>query len=441
MDKEKDYLKPEYYENRELSWLKFNYRVLNEARDKNIPLLERLKFVSITSSNLDEFFMVRVASLKDMVHAGYKKTDIAGMTAKEQLEAINKDTRALVEMQYSTYNRSLVPLLHNHGIEIISAYEELDEVQGEYVDRYFEETVYPVLTPMAVDASRPFPLIRNKSLNIAALLNKKGDRKEELEFATVQVPSVLSRIVQIPSQDEGSKTFILLEQIIERNIHRLFLNYHVVCAWPYRIMRNADLTIDEDEAEDLLQEIQKQLKKRQWGEVIRLEVEDKMDKRLLGILKEDLHIAQEDIFKKDLAMYTFRERCEEVPDLPLNDGTSKIFLNMTSHNGRPELISLLQYMKETTLDNSNITVQDDRILDLDRIVQDVKQSEEWEAVKMNILEIGIEQGMQKGEDRLAELLQFLKNAGRDEDADRAIFDVQYREQLYQEYETRSCTRR
>ncbi len=297
MDKEKDYLKPEYYENRELSWLKFNYRVLNEARDKNIPLLERLKFVSITSSNLDEFFMVRVASLKDMVHAGYKKTDIAGMTAKEQLEAINKDTRALVEMQYSTYNRSLVPLLHNHGIEIISAYEELDEVQGEYVDRYFEETVYPVLTPMAVDASRPFPLIRNKSLNIAALLNKKGDRKEELEFATVQVPSVLSRIVQIPSQDEGSKTFILLEQIIERNIHRLFLNYHVVCAWPYRIMRNADLTIDEDEAEDLLQEIQKQLKKRQWGEVIRLEVEDKIDKRLLGILKEDLHIAQEDIFK------------------------------------------------------------------------------------------------------------------------------------------------
>ncbi len=297
MDKEKDYLKPEYYENRELSWLKFNHRVLNEARDKSIPLLERLKFVSITSSNLDEFFMVRVASLKDMVHAGYKKKDIAGMTAKEQLEAINKDTRGLVEMQYSTYNRSLVPMLHNHGIEIIQAFEELTEEQGEYVDRYFEETVYPVLTPMAVDASRPFPLIRNKSLNIAALLNKKGDKKEELEFATVQVPSVLSRIVQIPSSEEGKKTFILLEQVIERNIHRLFLNYHVVCAYPYRIMRNADLTIDEDEAEDLLQEIQKQLKKRQWGEVIRLEVEDKVDKRLLGILKEDLHIAQEDIFK------------------------------------------------------------------------------------------------------------------------------------------------
>ncbi|MFG6382675.1 MAG: RNA degradosome polyphosphate kinase [Lachnospiraceae bacterium] len=301
MEKDKDFLKSEYYENRELSWLKFNHRVLNEARDKNIPLLERLKFVSITSSNLDEFFMVRVASLKDMVHAGYKKKDIAGMTAKEQLEAINKDTRALVEMQYSTYNRSLVPLLHNHHIQIIDAYENLTQEQEEYVDRYFEETVYPVLTPMAVDASRPFPLIRNKSLNIAALLTKKGDKKEdkkvELEFATVQVPSVLSRIVQIPSQEEGDKTFILLEQIIERNIHRLFLNYHVVCAYPYRIMRNADLTIDEDEAEDLLQEIQKQLKKRQWGEVIRLEVEEKIDKRLLSILKEELHIAQEDIFK------------------------------------------------------------------------------------------------------------------------------------------------
>ncbi len=296
-DKEKDFLKPEYYENRELSWLKFNHRVLNEARDKNIPLLERLKFVSITSSNLDEFFMVRVASLKDMVHAEYKKKDIAGMTAKEQLEAINKDTRALVEMQYSTYNRSLAPLLQNHEIHIVDAHEDLTEKQAEYADRYFEEAVYPVLTPMAVDASRPFPLIRNKSLNIAALLTKKEDKKGEQEFATVQVPSVLPRLVPIPPSEEGGRAFLLLEQMIERNIHRLFLNYNVVCAYPYRIMRNADLSIDEDEAEDLLQEIQKQLRKRQWGEVIRLEVEEKVDKRLLKILQDDLHIAQEDIFK------------------------------------------------------------------------------------------------------------------------------------------------
>lgn len=297
MEKEKDFLKPEYFENRELSWLKFNQRVLNEARDKSIPLLERLKFVSITSSNLDEFFMVRVASLKDMVHAGYKKKDFAGMTAQEQLDAINKDTRTLVEQQYSTYNRSLLPQLHHQGIKIISAHEDLTPKQAEYVDHYFQESVYPVLTPMAVDASRPFPLIRNKSLNIAALLTKKEDKKGETEFATVQVPSVLPRIVQIPSGEEDVRTFLLLEQIIERNIQQLFLNYHVLCAYPYRIMRNADLTIDEDEAEDLLQEIQKQLKKRQWGEVIRLEVEERVDKRLLAILEEDLHIAQEDIYK------------------------------------------------------------------------------------------------------------------------------------------------
>ncbi|MFP3155136.1 RNA degradosome polyphosphate kinase [Lachnospiraceae bacterium ZAX-1] len=296
MDKYKDFLKPEYYENRELSWLKFNGRVFNEARDKSIPLLERFKFVSITSSNLDEFFMVRVASLKDMVHAQYKKKDIAGMTASEQLVAINKDTRKLVEMQYSTYNRSLTPLLKNSKIQILDSYEELSEEQGIYVDKYFEEKVYPVLTPMAVDASRPFPLIRNKSLNIAALLSKKGDG-EEVEFATVQVPSVLSRLVQMPARKEDEKAFILLEQIIERNIHRLFLNYNILCAYPYRIMRNADLTIDEDEAEDLLKEIQKQVKKRQWGEVIRLEVEDKVDARLLSILAEELQIAPEDVYQ------------------------------------------------------------------------------------------------------------------------------------------------
>lgn len=305
---ETDFMKPEYFENRELSWLKFNGRVLNEARDKSIPLLERLKFISITSSNLDEFFMVRVASLKDMVHAEYKKKDIAGMTAGAQLEAINRGTRELVESQYSAYNRSLLPLLKHQHIEIMDAYENLTLEQGEYVDRYFEENVYPVLTPMAVDASRPFPLIRNKSLNIAALLFKKEEKKEELDFATVQVPSVLPRLIPIPAaipsgeplaeDSEGEEqTFILLEQIIERNINRLFLNYDVLCAYPYRIMRNADLTIDEDEAEDLLQEIQKQLRKRQWGEVIRLEVEEGIDSQLMGILQEELHIPKEDIFK------------------------------------------------------------------------------------------------------------------------------------------------
>lgn len=297
MEKEKIFTNPDNYENRELSWLKFNGRVLNEARDKSIPLLERLKFVGITSSNLDEFFMVRVASLKDMVHAGYKKKDIAGMTATEQLEAINTATRALVDTQYSTYNRSLLPLLKARNIEIIQAHEDLNEEQAAFADAYFEETVYPVLTPMALDASRPFPLIRNKTLNIAALIKRKGTDEKEIQFATVQVPSVLPRIVEIPSGKEEGRSFLLLEQMIERNISRLFLNFKVVCAFPFRIMRNADLPIDEEEAEDLLKEIQKQLKKRQWGEVIRLEVEEGIDKKLLAILKEELNVKSEDVFE------------------------------------------------------------------------------------------------------------------------------------------------
>lgn len=287
-----DFTNPEFYDNRELSWLKFDYRVLSEAKDKTIPLLERLKFVSITSSNLDEFFMVRVASLQDMVHADYKKCDIAGMTATEQLAAINKATRELVNTQYNTFSRSLVPLLNKEGIYLVDAYEDLTEEQGQFVDRYFTESVYPVLTPMAVDASRPFPLIRNKTLNIAALLRSTED---ETVFATVQVPSVLPRLVQIPGE-EGTKTFILLEQIIERNIGILFSNYEVLCAYPYRIMRNADLPIDEDEASDLLKEIENKIKLRQWGEVIRLEIEEKADKKLLKFLKTELKVAEDDVF-------------------------------------------------------------------------------------------------------------------------------------------------
>lgn len=285
-----DFCDPKYYTNRELSWILFDHRVLNEARDKTIPLFERLKFLSITASNLDEFFMIRVASLKDMVNAEYEKKDIAGMTPKEQLAALDVAIHDLVDLQYSTWNRSLVPQLEKNGLKIISRHEELSGEEAAFIDSYFEENVYPVLTPMAVDSSRPFPLVRNKTLNIAALVHKKNS-KEELEFATVQVPSVLERIVLLPSAGKAKK-MILLEEIIERNMHKLFLNYDIVCAHPFRVMRNADLTIEEDEAADLLKEIQKQLKKRQWGEAIRLEVEDGMDKRLLKILKNELHMGQ-----------------------------------------------------------------------------------------------------------------------------------------------------
>ena len=295
-----DFEKPEYYTNRELSWLDFNSRVLYEARDKSLPFLERLKFLSITSSNLDEFFMIRVASLKDMVHAKYNKKDIAGLTPSQQLEKIAKNAHELVHLQYTTYNRSLLPVLKQNKVEVITEHEQLTPAQAEAADRYFEENVYPVLTPMAMDSSRPFPLIRNKTLNIGALISKKAEKeqeKDQMEFATVQVPSVLPRIIRLPDGEDGQKCVILLEEVIERNISRLFLNYDVVCAHPYRIMRNADLPIDEEDAADLLKEIQKQLKKRQWGEVIRLEIEDKMDPKLLKILKQEFDVKEDDIYR------------------------------------------------------------------------------------------------------------------------------------------------
>lgn len=286
-----DYTKPEYYRNRELSWLQFNERILLEAKDKTNRLFERLKFLSITASNLDEFFMVRVASLKDMVDAKFTKPDLAGMKPKEQLVEILKETHGFMGKQYSTFNRSLLPLLDKEGLTILTAHEQMNEVQCKFVDDYFDEMIYPILTPMAVDSARPFPLIRNKSLNICVLL--KG--KDEENYATVQVPAVVSRIVELPS--DNGRTVILLEQVIERNIDKLFSNHKVICAYPYRITRNADLSIDEDDAADLLEEIQKQLKKRQRGEAIRLEIEDKCDKNIIKFLKRELNIGDEGIYK------------------------------------------------------------------------------------------------------------------------------------------------
>ncbi len=321
---ETDFRSPEYYINRELSWMKFDERVLEEARDKTLPLLERVKMLGITASNLDEFFMVRVASLKDMVHADYTKRDIAGMTPKEQLSELSTVTHEFTDMQYVTWRRSILPLLRENGIRIISHHEELTPEEGVYLDKYFEEEIYPVLTPMAVDSSRPFPLVRNKTLNIGAimtpletanLLNKEREKEEkenETDFALVQVPDVLPRLISIPSDLGGEgddiRTFILLEEVIERNLSRLFLNYRIECAHPFRIMRNADLTIDEDEAEDLLKEIEKQVKRRQWGEVIRLEVEEGISPELLHILVDELNVEERDIYRingpLDLAFLT-----------------------------------------------------------------------------------------------------------------------------------------
>ena len=290
-----EYKNPKYYINRELSWLEFNDRVLDEARDNTNPLLERIKFLAITSSNLDEFFMIRAASLNDQVKAGYNKADIAGLTPKQQLNRISVRTHVLVEKQYSTLNRSLIHLLGKSGINILSG-SEVNDAQKEFLKEYFTNMVYPVLTPMAVDSSRPFPLILSKSLNIGILLKQRSGEKGYM-FATVQVPSVIARIVELPgSSEKNRRYFIFLEDIIMMYLDTLFAGRKIICAHPYRITRNADLTIDEEEAVDLLLEIEKSLKKRNWGVAIRLEVDHLIDKRLLKILKNSLEIQQGDIY-------------------------------------------------------------------------------------------------------------------------------------------------
>ncbi len=286
--------KPEYFISRELSWLEFNDRVLEEARDRKNPLFERLKFLSIVSSNLDEFFMIRVASLKDQVDAGFSKADPSGLTPKHQLKRISIRAHRMVDEQYTSFNRALLPGLKRNGIRILYR-EDFTKEQLSYLDNYFLERVYPVLTPMAVDSSRPFPLILNKSLNIGTFISDRDEGAGPI-FATVQVPSVLPRLIELPSVDAEKRCFVLLEEAIIMNIDKLFQGKDVICAYAYRITRNADLGLEEEEAEDLLIEIEKSLKMRKWGAAIRLEVDEKMDGRLVELLTDELEIHHGDIY-------------------------------------------------------------------------------------------------------------------------------------------------
>ncbi len=290
-----DFNDPAHYINRELSWLEFNDRVLEEAKDKGNPLFERLKFLSITGSNLDEFFMIRVGSIKDQHRAGFNRADFAGLTPKKQLTLISLRAHDLVETLYSTWTKSLLPLLRKNGLYVLSE-KDLSEKQRSFAKEYFDGTAFPVLTPMAMDQSRRFPLILNLSLNIAVLLKKK-DEADEHVFATVQVPSVLPRLVEVPRSDEHpGRCFLPLEDLLLAFLHRLFPGREIVAAHPYRITRNADLTLEEEEAQDLLIEIEKSLKKRRWGMAVRLEVHHAMDEKLLATLKEALEIHSEDIY-------------------------------------------------------------------------------------------------------------------------------------------------
>ncbi|MEY9978554.1 RNA degradosome polyphosphate kinase [Lysinibacillus sp. RC79] len=292
--------KPQYYNNRELSWLAFNERVLEEAEDVDNPLLERLKFLAIFSSNLDEFFMVRVAGLQDQVRAGFHKPENkSGLTPKEQLAKIAERTQALVRRQTEVYRHLIYDLLPQHNVHIADM-KDLNSTQKAFVNEMFAETIFPVLTPVAVDAYRPFPILLGKTLNLLVLLEQnEADFENREKVAIVQVPSVLDRYIKVPSAD-GETVIVLLEDVIVAHIEKLFYGYSVKSAQAFRLTRNADLTIHEEGARDLLVEIEKELKKRKWGVGSRLEVrEGEMSAEVLTYLLDEFEIEETDVFHID----------------------------------------------------------------------------------------------------------------------------------------------
>lgn len=295
---------PQYYINRELSWLEFNARVLHEACDIRTPLLERLKFLAIFCSNLDEFFMVRVAALKQQVEAKVSQLSPDGRTPQQQLDDIAAKLRPQITKQNEQFEEVLRPLLAQQGIHILN-YIELNQKQRSYLDHYFEEQVFPVLTPLAVDPSHPFPYISNLSLNLAVVV-KNPDTDEEF-FARVKVPKVLPRFLPLPSElgmeDNGKVahwTGVPLEQAIAHNLESLFPGMTIQEYHPFRITRDADLELEEDEADDLLLAIEQELRKRRMGGTpVRLEIRSQTPESVRSRLLQDLDLTENDIYEVD----------------------------------------------------------------------------------------------------------------------------------------------
>lgn len=282
--------KPEYFFNRELSWLKFNLRVLREAGVKTTPLLERLKFVAITASNLDEFFMVRVAGLWDQYENGINKRDTAGLTVKAQLEEISKAAHDQMKL-LNKYLLSLVKELREEGIYICRV-SELSEKGRRWLEAYYQEEIFPVLTPMAVDASRPFPFLANKTLNLAVeLTNQEGEDR----MGIVQVPSVLPRLLEVPGEEKRS--FVFLEDVINEHCSDLYSGCKILDVVPFRITRDADLEFDEDDIDNLLKEVEKSLRKRTRGASVRLEIYNKANSRIRKFLYDNLDITEQEVYE------------------------------------------------------------------------------------------------------------------------------------------------
>lgn len=285
-----DLTKPEYFYNRELSWLKFNLRVLKEAMVKETPLLERLKFIAISASNLDEFFMVRVAGLWSNFDSGVEKRDASGMSVHEQLVAISQAAHE----QVRTQTKSLIALMAEmDAVKLhFRRVKDLSELGKDWLEEYYREVVFPVLTPMAVDASRPFPFLANKTLNLAVELIKADG---EHSMGLIQVPSVLDRIVEV--DPEGKRTFVFLEDIIASHCHDLFKGCHILDMVSFRVTRDSDLDLEEDDSVDLMKEVEESLRKRKRGAAVRLEIFKTNNNRIKRFLEENLDVTEMEVYE------------------------------------------------------------------------------------------------------------------------------------------------
>lgn len=288
--KKLDLNKPEYFYNRELSWLKFNLRVLKEATVEETPLLERLKFIAITASNLDEFFMVRVAGLWGNYDNGIEKRDASGLSVKEQLDAISESAHEQFRTMYK-YLQALLQKMDSVGLHFKRVYNLTDESKG-WLEEYYRDYIYPVLTPMAIDASRPFPFLANKTLNVAVeLVNNEGEHS----MGVVQVPSVLDRIIEIPGEEK--RTFVFLEDVIASHCADLFNGCQILDVVPFRIIRDSDLDVEEDDIDDLMKEVEKSLRKRKRGAPVRLEIFKTNNNRIKGFLEENLDVSDMEVYE------------------------------------------------------------------------------------------------------------------------------------------------
>src|SRR5438093_7685455 len=288
---------PQHLINRELSWLEFDQRVLAEALNPNTPLLERVKFFCITSSNLDEFFEVRVAGFKQQVESEVVERSVDGLTATETLRAITTRVRSMVEQQYACWREELLPALADNGIRFLH-FNELKPVDLEWIENYYRTQVRPVLTPLAIDPAHPFPQLLNKSLNMMVQLEMPQGGQVLRHLAVVQVPRILPRLVRLPRQD-SSRDYVFLGHLIGHYLADLFPGTKILGYWHFRVTRNSELYIDEEDADNLLKAVEDELHNRRKGAAVRLELERDCPPELRAALLGTLHLTEDDLYVID----------------------------------------------------------------------------------------------------------------------------------------------